>query len=275
MNYQVCDIKNENSMEYVKLTLYLLDDSPEIMIHRRPVIVICPGGGYAMTSDREAEIIALQYCAMGYHTAVLRYSVAPAVYPTALMELGTSVALLRKNAAAWNIDTDKIAVSGFSAGGHLAGNYGMFWNRPWLAEKLGVTSEELRPNAMILCYPVITSGEFAHDDSFRNLLADQYEEKKQQLSLENCVSADTPRTFIWHTYEDPAVPVQNSLLLVNELVKQHIPVEFHMFEKGTHGLSLANRLSLAGPDMPPEPSAAEWIHLVHLWLERWITDSQQ
>lgn len=268
MNYKICDIKNENSMKNASLTIYLLDDSPEMYIHERPAILICPGGGYAELSDREAEIIALQFTAMGYHAGVLRYSVAPAVFPTALLELGKSVALLREHAEEWKIDTDKIIVSGFSAGGHLAASYGMLWNQTWFRQVLNKLPEELCPNAMILCYPVITSGEFANEGSFRNLLGENYEEKKREVSLEFCVSKDTPRTFIWHTYEDEVVPVQNSLLLVNELVKQNIPVEFHMFEKGNHGLALANRMTQGAVVPEVEASAAEWIHLVRLWLER-------
>ncbi len=268
MNYKICDIKNEDSVKDARLTLYLLDDSPEMYIHERPVILICPGGGYAELSDREAEIIALQFTAMGYHVGVLSYSVAPAVFPIALLELGQSVALLRDQAQEWNIDKDKIIVSGFSAGGHLAASYGMFWKQEWIAEKLHRQSEELKPNAMILGYPVISAGEYVHEGSFRNLLAENYENKKQELSLEHCVNQDTPRAFVWHTYEDEAVPVQNSLLLVNEMVKQHIPVEFHMFEKGKHGLALANRMTQGAVMPDKEPSAAEWIHLVHLWLER-------
>ncbi|MBO5056714.1 MAG: alpha/beta hydrolase [Lachnospiraceae bacterium] len=274
MNYKICDIRNENSIESAQLLLYLLDDSPEMEIHKRPVIVICPGGGYKYLSDREAEIIAIQYAAMGYHAAVLKYSTSPAVFPTALLELGKSVMLLRNNAEKWNIDEEKIVVSGFSAGGHLAAGYGVFWSRDFVCAKLDAEPEVLRPNAMILCYPVITSGEFAHDDSFRKLLGKEYEEKKESVSIEHCVNSQTPRTFIWHTYEDSVVPVQNSLLLVNELVRQKIPVEFHMFERGGHGLALANRLTQTGLRVEVEDSAAEWINLVHLWLEKWIDGTQ-
>lgn len=270
MNYQICDIKNEKSQEDARLVLYLLDALEESGIYERPVIVICPGGGYQYLSDREAEIVAMQFAAMGYHAAVLHYSVSPAVFPTALLEMGKAVALLRQNGKKWNIDTDKIVVLGFSAGGHLAASYGMFWSREWVCEKLGVRSELLRPDGMILCYPVISSGEFAHQESFRRLLGNEYEEKKDSLSLEHYVNDKTPRAFIWHTFEDTSVPVQNSLLLVNEMVRCHIPVEFHMFEKGGHGLALANRLTQTAGKEGLEKSAAEWIRLVHLWMERWM-----
>ncbi len=272
MLYEKMDVKNENSMDYAALYLYLQDHSADIAIERRPMVLVCPGGGYAFTSDREAEAIALQFLAMGYHAAVLRYSVAPAVYPTALLEVGRSVALIREHAVTWHVHPDQIAVCGFSAGGHLAGNYCMFWSEEWVAKALSCRKEDLRPNAMILGYPVVTSGEYAHRDSFKCLLGEDYEQKQGALSLENCVNADTPRAFIWHTYEDGAVPVQNSLLLASALVAQKIPVELHIFEKGGHGLALANRLTQGHGGSTIEPAAAEWIEMVHKWMESWTRE---
>lgn len=272
MRYEIFNVKNEYSLDDAKLHLYLLDDSNDIPIHSRPMIIVCPGGAYAMTSDREAEIIALQYTARGYHAAVLRYSVAPAVFPAAALELGKSVALIRAHAREWCVDPDRIVISGFSAGGHMAASYGVFWSREWMAEKLGVEKEMLRPNAMILAYPVITSGEYAHNGSIQNLLGEEYEAKKDEMSLENYVSEDTPKAFIWHTYEDNAVPVQNSLLFVNAMVKKKIPVEFHMFEKGLHGLALANRLTGSNNGFGNLPTAAVWVDLVHHWLEDWLKE---
>ncbi len=273
MRYESFDCKNVNSIETANLKLYLMDQSPEIDIQTRPIVVICPGGGYGMTSDREAEIIAMQFLSMGYHSAVLRYSVAPAVFPTALLELAKSILYIRENANEFNINTNQILLCGFSAGGHLAASYSVFWNQDFVAEKAGVDNKDLlKPNALILGYPVITSGEFAHNGSFKNLLADEYEAKKSELSLEYLVGAQVPKSFIWHTYEDKAVPVQNSMLFVNELIKNQIPVEFHMFEKGSHGLALANRLTRSPRGSGMEPSAAVWIQLVHTWIENFINE---
>lgn len=273
MQYFKLDVKQSNSMEYAACYVQLIDNSREITIKTRPMVIVCPGGGYSFTSDREADIVALQFLSMGYHTAVLRYSVAPAVYPTALLELGSAVQQLRNHAAEWNINPEQIVITGFSAGGHLTASYCMFWNQKWVAESLHTDNESLRPNGMILGYPVITSGEYAHQGSFHNLLGDEYETKKESLSLENCVGKQVPRTFLWHTYEDKSVPVQNSLFLVNALVSNQIPVEFHLFEKGGHGLALANRLTNT-KGHGPECAASAWIPLVHQWMENWLAGQE-
>lgn len=269
MQYITLDVKNEGSMDYAAIHLYLLDDSDDITIHKRPMVIVCPGGAYAFTSDREAEIVAMQFLAMGYHSAVLRYSVAPAVFPAALLELGSAIVQIREHAAEWGIHPEQIVVTGFSAGGHMAASYCMLWNQEWVAQTLEAKGEQLRPDGMILGYPVITSGEYAHQGSFQNLLGEKCEEMKGELSLEYCVGSQVPRAFVWHTYEDGDVPVQNSLLLVDALVKNHVPVEFHMFEKGGHGLSLANRLTNT-TGHGPERAAGEWIPLVHQWMENWV-----
>lgn len=269
MRYITLDVKNSGSLDDVALHLYLIDDSESIHIHKRPMIIVCPGGAYAYTSDREAEIVALQYLSMGYHAAVLRYSVAPAVFPAAVLELGSAVSQIRAHIDEWQIDAERVVVSGFSAGGHVAASYCMFWNQDWVAVRLGTTKEQLRPDGMILGYPVITSGEYAHNDSFHNLLGKDYEAGRRKVSLEKLVGDQVPKAFIWHTYEDGSVPVQNSLLLVNELIKHHIPTEYHIFEKGGHGLSLASRLTnYTGHG--PECAVRAWVPLVHQWMENWV-----
>ncbi|MDE5678841.1 MAG: alpha/beta hydrolase, partial [Lachnospiraceae bacterium] len=214
MIQQTIGLKMAGSLPGACIKTYIIEDSPEFKIKKRPIVIVCPGGGYCYLSDREGEILALQYVAMGCHAVVLHYSIAPAVYPAALLELASAVKLLREKAEEWHIDKDKIIVEGSSAGGHLAASYGMFWKEAFIAEELGLKAsdrEMLRPNAMILNYPVITSGEFAHRDSFVNLLGGRYEELVEKMSLEKQVNQDTPQAFIWHTYTDGCVPVENSL----------------------------------------------------------------
>ena len=267
MIYEVKPIKVKGSLPEVKLYIYVLDNSPEINPQGlRPMIVICPGGGYARTSDREAEAVAMKFLGMGYHAAILRYSCRPAVYPTALTELAESVRYLREHADKYHIDPNKIVVQGSSAGGHLAASLGVFWKKPFLAEALHCKSEDIRPNGMILNYPVITSGEYAHRESFRNLLGDRYDVLVEEMSLENQVSADTPKTFLWHTFPDDCVPVMNSVLFVQALMKHNISTEFHMYPVGGHGLGLANELTATPDGYGIQKECQSWISLAKIWL---------
>lgn len=217
---EVFYLHEKGSLADARLCTYILDDSDSIAIEKRPMMLICPGGGYEHTSDREAEPLAMHFLSIGYHVAVLRYSVAPAVYPTALLEAAASMKLIHEHAKEWHVDTDKIVVQGSSAGGHLAACLAMFWHTKWLAEMADVTNDILKPAAMLLNYPVITSGEYAHRGSFKQLLGgNETEELLELLSLEKQVTEHTPPAFIWHTYTDQSVPVQNSLLLIGAMKK--------------------------------------------------------
>ena len=272
MIYQKFDIKEKGSLEGAELTVYIQEYAEALNIKERPIILICPGGAYSYTSDREAEPIALSFLAKGYHAAILRYSCAPAVFPTALMELGRSILLIRENAAKWHVKENSIVVQGCSAGGHLAASYACMWMSDFLSEGMNITYADrikLRPNGLMLCYPVITSGKFAHEGSFHNLLGDNYLELKEMMSLENAVNEHVPRTFIWHTFTDGAVPVQNSLLFANALIERGISTELHIFPEGCHGLALANELT-AGKELKEiEPVATPWIDLATTWMKKY------
>ena len=252
------------------LYTYFLDSSIEMRPNeKRPVILMCPGGGYEMTSDREAEPMAMRFLAMGYHVAILRYSVSPARYPVALQQVAESVLYLKNHAEEYHIDPEKIVVQGCSAGGHLAANYGVAWNSPFLTKLMGMekNSEQLRVAGLLLCYPVITSGEKSHEGSFRNLLGDQYEEKKAELSLENQVTPDTPPTFLWHTATDDTVPVENSLYFFQSCLQQGVSAELHIYPVGGHGLSLANEETCRANGIGVQKECQSWINLAQTWLE--------
>lgn len=271
MNYQVLDVKVKDTEETAKLYTYFLDNSREIAPERvRPVIVICPGGGYEWVSEREAEPIALKFVGAGYHAVVLHYSVAPAAhYPTALRQLAWTVAHLREHAAEYHIDPNKVVVAGFSAGGHLAASYGVFWKKKtFLAEELGVDAEQLRPNGLLLSYPVITSGPKAHRGSFTNLLGDRYDELVDEMSLENQVRLDTPKTFLWHTAPDDCVPVENSILFFTALHALEIPVEMHIYPVGGHGLGLASEETQSYEyQNAVREECQSWISLALSWMQ--------
>lgn len=270
--------KTDQSEEAYMIT-YFWEESKELYPgQRRPVILICPGGAYRMTSDREAEGIALRFMAEGYHTAVLRYSTAPARYPAALCQLAKAVSILKEKSDDWLIKKDSVIVMGFSAGGHLAASLGVFWNRPELFEKPELSPEQIRPAGMILSYPVITSGEYGHQESFKNLLGERYEELKDTLSLEKQVSPDTPRTFLWHTMEDATVPMENSLLFLQALRHNGVPAEYHLFPYGKHGVGLGNSLTAGEDGSGFAPCADCWSMLAAKWLLRefpWWTPGRE
>lgn len=271
MKHEILDIKvnGYELIEDAKLYTYVLDNTPQVDSERvRPAVIICPGGGYSRTSDREAEPIAMQYLAAGFHAFVLRYHTAPTEYPVSLLELAASVKLVREHAKEWNIDPDRIVVSGFSAGGHLAGSLAMFWTEEFVAKTLGTTKEMIKPNGCVLCYPVITSGEHAHRDSFLNLLGSQHAKLLEKMSLEKQVNENTPPMFLWHTFTDTAVPVENSLLLVGALRKYNISVEFHMYPEGCHGLALASEETKTSDGRCVQPECQGWIHLATDWVRR-------
>ena len=271
MIHKKIEIKARGMEAVGNLYTYFLDSSIEMRPNeKRPVILMCPGGGYEMTSDREAEPMAMQFLAMGYHVAILRYSVCPVRYPAALLQVEESVLYLKEHADEYHIDPEKIVVQGCSAGGHLAANYGIAWNSPFLTKLMGMENdpERLCVAGLLLCYPVITSGEKAHEESFRNLLGEQYEEKKEELSLENQVTPDTPPTFLWHTATDETVPVENSLYFFQACLQQGVSAELHIYPVGGHGLSLANEETCRANGIGVQKECQSWIGLAQTWLKK-------
>ena len=244
----------------VEIETYLTDNRAVEPERRKPLVLIFPGGAYAWRSDREAEPVALRLMGLGLQAAVVRYSVAPAHYPKALEEAAEAVAYARAHAEEWLCDGGKIAVMGFSAGGHAAAHIGLKWYRM-------PQGKACRPDAMILAYPVITSGEYAHRGSFEYLLGDDYEALKDEVSLEKWVRDDTPPTFLWHTREDGSVPPENSLLLATELCRNGVPFELHIWPKGGHGISLADDQTNPPDDANVRPECQEWISMAARWLK--------
>lgn len=262
-----------NGTEMPTMTAYLQEETEELnMSHRRPAVIVCPGGAYRFRSDREAEVIALTFLAKGTQAFVLNYSVAPAKFPCALTELAAAVATVRTHAEEWNIDPEKIFVCGFSAGGHLTASLGTMWQEEFLKENLqndfGSDNLLWKPNGLILCYPVITMGKYTHEESRDLLLGENAsEERIREISLENRVTENVPPVFIWHTVEDNAVPVENTLQFVTALQREKVPYEMHVFEKGEHGLSLCNEVTESKKEQIV-PDNAVWVDMVLHWMKR-------
>ncbi|MBE6023976.1 MAG: alpha/beta hydrolase [Cellulosilyticum sp.] len=256
------NVKTTGASDYTaNLTAYIPENEFTAEDRRiRPAVLIIPGGGYEHTSDRESEPIAMKFISEGLCAFVLRYSVAPARFPQALCEAFSAISYIREHAEEWNIDPNKITVCGFSAGGHLSACVGAFWNAPWLDEHMKMDRNMIKPNLLVLSYPVITSGEFAHEGSVNNLLGDnKTQENVELISMEKQVNQDVPPTFIWHTYEDGSVPVNNTVLFAHALLRHNVPVEMHIYRRGGHGLSLGNHMVNQQLKIGEKHMSSDWI----------------
>jgi acetyl esterase/lipase len=240
-------------------------------------MIVCPGGGYSALSDRESEPIVAQYLAAGFATFLLTYSIKEkAANFTPLKEAALAIKYVREHADAYNVDPDYVFISGFSAGGHLAASAGILWDHPAIREVIGDAPQELvRPTAMVLSYPVITTGPFTHLHTSQRLCGKPLAEEKNYtdeeaapFSLELHVRENTPPAFIWHTVADQAVPVQNSLLLASAYAAAKRPFELHVFPEGRHGLALCNDQTASGSERNLVPHNEIWMPLSIKWLRQ-------
>ena len=220
------------------------------------MVLICPGGAYKWLSPREEEPVARAFLAAGWGTAVLHYTIRtdagqPPLGRLPLQQLGQAAAALRQR-----FPQQKLVVCGFSAGGHLAASLGTH------GPALGLP----RPDALVLCYPVVTAGPYANRESIANL-AGEDEALWDWFSLEKHIHASVPPAFIWHTVADPEVPVQNSLLLAEAYCAAGVPYEMHLYPVGVHGLSLATpEVEEPAKRRFADPHIASWFGLCLEWL---------
>lgn len=251
----------------VSLTAYLLDEVDRCGFSRaRPALLVCPGGGFAFCSNREAEPVAMHFAAQGYQVFVLQYALGDAAaFPVPVDDAAWAMRTIRTRAKRFCVNPKKVAVMGFSAGGYVAAGLSVF------AEDATVCPEAAkgiaRPDAAVLCYPVLTARRgYAHEGSIRLLLG-QMEDTPQRrafLSLENHIPPDMPPVFLWHTADDKGVDVHNSLLFAGALAERGIPFDLHVFETGHHGLA---DCSLRTCDKR-HPYPAHWLVLAQEWLAK-------
>lgn len=236
------------------LTPYIAEGAKE----KRGCVIICPGGGYQLRAYHEGEPIAKMINEIGVHAFVLNYRVAPYKHPTELEDGLRAVRWVRYNADKYGIDPEKIAILGFSAGGHLAVSVStqFDYGREDGDEIDKVSS---RPDLSVFCYAVCTLEQpYAHMGSRYNLLGREADEELvKSLSGPNAVREDMGPVFMWHTFNDASVPVQNSLMMATALREKNIPCELHIFPEGRHGLGLA----------PEHPHVAQWASLLQNWLK--------
>ena len=206
-------------------------------------VVICPGGGYGGLARHEGHDYALWLNELGIHGFVLKYRLGSAGYrhPRMLEDASRAVRWVRSKSAEWKLDPKRVGIMGSSAGGHLASTLLTHFAAGKADDPDPVERESSRPDLGILCYPVITLGEFTHRGSKANLLGPTpTSELTDLLSNELQVTPETPPTFLWHTVEDGAVPVENSLLFAQALRRHRVPFDLHLYERGRHGIGLAN-----------------------------------
>ncbi|GAA3409815.1 alpha/beta hydrolase [Paenibacillus hodogayensis] len=222
-------------------------------------IIICPGGGYSNRAAHEGEPIAQWLNSIGVAAFVLHYRVAPYRHPAPLEDCRRAIRWVRSHAAEYNIDPGKIGILGFSAGGHAAAMAGIY-HEPGRADANDpIERESSRPDAMILCYPVISFVQAYHAGSRKNLLGEDPEQSLyEQLSGELAANAETPPAFLWHTADDAPVPVENSLNLALALSRHKVPFDLHVYESGRHGLGLSET----------HPEAYTWTLECANWLRK-------
>jgi acetyl esterase/lipase len=228
----------------------------------RAAMVICPGGGYGALADHEGSHYAKFLNEHGIAAFVLKYRLGSSGYrhPIMLNDAARAVRMVRASATEWSIDPTKVGIMGSSAGGHLTSTLLTHFDAGNAEAADPIDRQSSRPDLGVLCYAVITMGEFTHKGSKKNLLGDNpSEELVTLLSSELQVKANTPPCFIWHTWDDGVVPVENSMLFASALRKNKVPFDFHVYQKGAHGMGL-------GIKGDPEKSHP-WTRDLLFWLK--------
>jgi len=233
---------------------------PRAVREGTPAVVVCPGGGYQnLASNHEGRQVANYLNSLGVAAFVLKYRLGPRYnHPIELGDAQRAIRTVRGHAAEWRIDPSRIGIMGFSAGGHLAMSASTWIDAGNAQSPDTVDRVSSRPDFAVLGYPVIyMTAEWTHKGSQRNLLGETPDPTlAKQLSGENAVTKDTPPTFIFQTNEDTTVPAENAVQYYLALRKAGVPAELHVFEKGAHGVGLANDI----------PALAPWSSMLATWL---------
>lgn len=293
-------IKLYDNRDDVTLTTYILDNSPEMHYdEKRPAVLVCPGGAYLSCSDREGEPVALAFATMGYQTFVLRYSVygggafecmeegsdlpaKPEInHPTPMREIGMAMAMIKEHSDEWLVDTERVAICGFSAGAHNCAMYSVYWDKPVIVDYLKKDKTLLKPAACILGYCLSdytfmkenTSGSkmdraFFNTSNFAFLgTREPSDELLDEVSPALHVDSNTPPTYLWSTAADNLVPIQHTIRMAHALADNKVPFEVHIFEEGMHGLSLSTQTTAASKAQCL-PDVAKWLPLCDGWLKK-------
>jgi acetyl esterase/lipase len=279
----------------ITYTSYLMDNSSDIKEGRKhPAVIVCGGGAYMGISEREKEPVALCFLAKGYQAFVLDYTTkenGEPFYPTPVYDLAKMILIVREYADEWNISPDKICAIGFSAGGHLVSCLSTQWQESYLQKKLNVTPEKMKPNAVILSYPIVDylcQRECLEKDNDKNKQSGSVPVPKSEINhmfeeisigdnptedmLRNAspyyhITKNTSPTFIWQTATDELVYMEQNLMYAKRLKEFNVPVELHIFQDSVHGMSLATKAS-GGGEKFIDQDVSGWFDLSIRFLER-------
>lgn len=279
---------------------------PEVGYHlyrKRPGIILAPGGAYLIHATREKEGVALEFLAKGYNVFILEYSLGFSSreikesgakkldtnirYPIPVLEMMEAIHYIKEHSNDFNLDPSRLFLLGFSAGAHLCASCGVFWNSPEFTNQLSFQpqQEELKVSGMILCYPLINpcpkkkfilndpeNPETALVNEF--LFQTQTPSKKQRdaVNLAKHVDSMTIPTFIWHSVDDPIVYAADTTRFILALQENGVNCEYHLFDRGGHGLGLANKTyARTGDEI--QPDIAVWTTLAQNWMEKQVHHS--
>lgn len=262
-------LKTFELRENVTLDCYFVTDRIE---ETHDAMIVLPGGGYSkICGEHEGEPIALAFLMKGFHSFVLNYTIAPLNDPyQPLVDASLAVAFLRENAEKFGLNRDRIFLTGFSAGAHLAAMLGSLWNDSELMEKSGLSYGMNRPNGVILCYPVISSELQKDERVFTALLGEHVSQQyfRDRFSAEKQLHAESAPAFLVHTMTDETVPVKNSLVFAEMMAKHQLLCELHIYPAGPHGMALANSVTNLGLEVLTDEAYARWVDDACLFLKR-------
>lgn len=260
------DARGTTDKDIPTLTAYL----PKNQSAPTTAILICPGGGYGGLAAHEGEGYANWLVEQGIAAVVLKYRLGSAGYrhPSMLNDAARGMRLMRSKAAEWNIHPERCGIMGSSAGGHLASTLLTHFETAKESDKSSIDHLSSRPDFGILCYAVITMGDFTHAGSRKNLLGENPKpELIELLSNEKQVTKNTPPCFLWHTWEDNAVKVENTLEFASALRRAGVPFDLHIYQKGSHGIGLSIGKNGAAPG-----EVHPWAKDLLVWLRQnqWV-----
>ena len=252
------------------LTSFIIEDYGFCKGRIRPAMLVITGGGYRNLSEREKEPVAFEFLSKGYQAFTLEYSLAVHKHPTQLIEGCMAIAYIRENAKELNIDPEHVGAIGFSAGGHLCGMLATMTADKEVIDALGIERAKLaKPNVVVLSYAVLSAYGQIHEGSFKVLGGEDDDGSiRRKVDLPTRVSKNSAPAFIWCTIGDTVVPCESSFLMAMAYRAKGVPFEFHTFERGGHGLSLANK-ETAAPSHPQQVNlpVQKWVTLMFTWLE--------